>query len=112
MKYDARKHWTLDVEIVADHSELCCEQVIYCARELGKACYRHGGLETEIGDNFYHWLHIWATADADIAAIVQIISVMCFNGCYATCSDGDDWNKRQDYLLNFNYRLSQINALY
>lgn len=107
MKYNSRKRWSVDLEVVSDHA-LSAAEAEYCLAELQKAVSGHGGVELHTDGHRYHSIDIWADTRSDIKAIIQIVADMCSEGCTVACWDGYDIERR-DYLTNFRYRLNHCN---
>ena len=110
MKYEAKKHWAVELLIVSDESNLCCEQVIWCVRKLYKAVTANGnagGVSPEIGDHFFHTIWLWADNNCDWGLLFQLVGDMCAEGCHVEVHDPDI--KKADALGNLRYELSRVN---
>lgn len=110
MKYSAKRRWAIDIDIVADHSGLCCAQVIWCVRELYKAISANGndcGIAPHIGDEHFHTIEFWCGAGADLPTLFQLVSEMSREGCYIETFSGD--RKKDERLANLDYQLRHCN---
>lgn len=110
MKYEAKKHWAVDFEIVSDNSNLCCAQIEWCVRRLYEAVTANGnagGVSPEIGDQFFHTINVWADNNCDVGLLIQLISEMCREGCYVEVSDPD--RAKFDRLGNLGWELRHVN---
>ena len=84
MKYDAKGNWAVALTIEANHSELCCAQVLWCVREIYKAVSFNGnacGVAPHIGGERFHTVDVWADAGCNLALLFQIVAEMCNRGC-------------------------------
>lgn len=84
MKYSAKERWAIDLEIVADRSGLCCQDVIDYTRKIYKAVSANGnacGVDPGIGDEFYHDIYVWGDNGGDITKLIELCSEMAAAGC-------------------------------
>lgn len=110
MKYEAKKHWAVDFEIVSDNSNLCCAQIEWCVRRLYEAVTANGnagGVSPLIGDHFFHTIKVWADNNCDWSLLFQLVGDMCAEGCRVEAYDPDI--KKNDALTNLSYELSRVN---
>lgn len=105
MKYNPQKRWSVDIAVTSDNA-LSAAEAEYCVAELRKAIGEHGGIDYTTDEHRCHAIAVFADEHADLKAIMQIVAVMCSEGCTAVCWDG---HEREDYLLNFAYRLRHCN---
>ena len=84
MKHTAKKRWAIDIEITADRSGLCCQDVIDCTRDIYAAISANKnkcGVKPWIGDEYYHEIHIWGDNDGDTSRLLEICANMAAAGC-------------------------------